>query len=502
MPAILNFRLFWHILLRLNRLLDLIPNYDRRQPNKKIIGMPRVLRSSQNLLLGLSTIWFLLFVYFEKVVPVTQARHCNWEIKNDQTNVLLVADPQLIDNHTYPGRPEPLLALSKHTVDIYLKQNYKAIVNHLKPDYIFFLGDYLDNGRLSLDTYFASEFNRFEQIFNRWSQYRRGENWFTEVPGNHDEGFGAGVKPILRDRFNRYFGTPNIRRFIDGVEFISIDAPSLLAAAPVSDPARNFVDSLGEPTQPRILLSHVPLRRDTVARPCGPLRESPAFHQNAGYQYQLALDQLITDELLQKVKPELIFSGDDHDYCDIRHPTNAREITVKSISMAMGIKHPAVQLLLFKKVNAGALDLEYDTHMCYLPTPYVNIAVYVVMAVISGFALLVSCFMQRSGRYNYLTLLVWESETHAAVIKEAPVPVSQKVSRFLRDQDHDQLVVQLTPIPVYMANTESWLGRKLRRWTLRLRLLIRRFNLVSMMRHFVISGAVAIILYLLVIWTI
>lgn len=433
---------------------------------------------------------------------MTQARLCNWEYIKDQTNVLLVADPQLIDNHTYPGRNEPLLALSKHTVDVYLKQNYAAIVNHLKPDYIFFLGDYLDNGRLSLDKYFASEFNRFEAIFNRWSHYRRGENWFTEVPGNHDEGFGAGVKPILRDRFNRYFGEANTRRNIDGVEFISIDAPSFLAPAPVNEPVRGFVDSLGDPVQPRILLTHVPLRRDTVARPCGPLRESPAFFQNAGYQYQLALDQLVTDELLQKVRPQLIFSGDDHDYCDIRHPSNAREITVKSISMAMGIKNPAVQLLLFKKLDQGQLNLEYDTHMCYLPTPYTNIAVYVVMAVINGFALLISSIMQRAGRYNYLTLLVWESETHAAVIKEAPVPVSQKVSRFLRDQDHDQLIVQLTPIPVYMANSESWLSPKWRRWTLRLRLLVRRFNLVSMMRHFVISGAVAVFLYLLVIWTI
>lgn len=49
-----------------------------------------------------------------------------------------------------------------------------------------------------------------------------------------------------------------------------------------------------------------------------------------------------------------IFSGDDHDYCEYSHPlpfssasgsTTVREITVKSFSMAMGIRRPGFQLL-------------------------------------------------------------------------------------------------------------------------------------------------------------
>ena len=97
-----------------------------------------------------------------------------------QTNILLIADPQLIDNHTYPGRNELLLKLSKHTVDTYIKKNYNELLDQLQPNYIMFLGDLLDNGRDATDEYFAQEYNRFKRIF------RPLDKMFLNVPGNHD----------------------------------------------------------------------------------------------------------------------------------------------------------------------------------------------------------------------------------------------------------------------------------------------------------------------------
>lgn len=124
------------------------------------------LRSSHHVVGALALVWMLLFVYHEHVAPARGAAQCAWaDVAPAQTNVLLVADPQLIDNHTYPGRNAPLLRLSQHTVDVYLRQNYRALVRRLAPDYIVFLGDYLDNGRLVDDAYFAREFARFERIF-------------------------------------------------------------------------------------------------------------------------------------------------------------------------------------------------------------------------------------------------------------------------------------------------------------------------------------------------
>lgn len=471
------------------------------------------LRSSQHLLVVLTGLWVVLFIYHEHIVPRMTAARCRWtdihvgQAKTTrsgldeplrQTNVLLVADPQLIDNHTYVGRNELLLQLLKHTVDVYLKQNYRALVNQLRPDYIFFLGDYLDNGRLLLDEYYDHEYARFEAIFNRWPQYRRGATWFTDVPGNHDVGFGDGVTAEAEARFAAHFGAPNAVHLVDGVQFIALDTPAFLS----SDVAvrRALHDLVGQlmnmaPHYPRVLLSHVPLYRDIEAHPCGPLRENPRFDQGRGYQYQLALDPLVLAQLLSKLKPTLVFSGDDHDYCDITHPTLAREITVKSISMAMGIRFPAVQLLSFAaRPNAA---LRYDTHMCYLPAPYRDVVAYVVMAVALGVALLAWSISRRSTRYSYL--LPHDGETTAVLMDTAPGAMSQKVSAFLHSQDDLSLVPVLLPNYTF---TEGHGGHvAVRVWRV-VAQFWRRWNLASFVRDAALLGVVVVCIYNVVVWTV
>lgn len=124
-----------------------------------------------------------------------------------------------------------------------------------------------------------------------------------------------------------------------------------------------------------ILFSHIPLFRPDTAS-CGPLRERGTIRRGVGYGYQNTLGKQTTQYLLNSVRPSLVFrhvltdacvlvsttltspySGDDHDYCEYLHsiplvedgpdPTveHAREVTVKSFSMAMGIKRPGFQLL-------------------------------------------------------------------------------------------------------------------------------------------------------------
>lgn len=495
------------------------------------------LRSGHQILVLILAIWCVAFIYFEHVVPRSAASQCSWanvqtssqainngpqmkagaanenilsraanEQLDPQTNVLLVADPQLIDNHTYPGRNSLLLKLSKHTVDVYIKQNYRALVNSLNPDYIMFLGDYLDNGRLLQDAYFQKEFKRFERIFNRWPKYLRGSNWFTNLPGNHDVGFGDGVKPLLQKRFLKYFGTPNQLVEINGVEFVLLDTPSYLSSkSEVNADSSRFMELLPPPQLPRVLLSHVPLRRDVNQNPCGPLRESKHFLQNAGYQYQLALSPDITKKLLEKVQPSLIFSGDDHDYCDVVHPGNAREITVKSISMAMGINYPAVQLLSF---SAAGPHLAYDTHMCYLPVPYVDVYAYVVMAVASGMFLLAWSIKQRSSRYNYSILPSWDENTNAILV-ESPALMSQKVSNFMKEHDdttgstsHSVLVAPLSNYTFTAQSGSDKAWKKLNKAKRIIRQFFRKWNLVTFFKHSAVLGGLVIVLYNIIIWTI
>jgi hypothetical protein len=149
---------------------------------------------------------------------------------------------------------------------------------------------------------------------------------------------------------------------------------------------------------PTILLSHVPLFR-APGTPCGPLREhwpptAPpagqpplqkddrnAISVSGGYQYQNVLNKEITVDVANKIGDiRYAFSGDDHDYCDVLHRGYAsggggiREITVKSTSWAMGVRHPGVQLVsLWNPVDAsgkplsGSAESTIQTKLCLYP---------------------------------------------------------------------------------------------------------------------------------------
>ncbi|KAI3404137.2 hypothetical protein KGF56_003037 [Candida oxycetoniae] len=369
----------------------------------------------EKLLLGIFTIWLVIFYINETIVPYGTASKCKWpsltteksSTSEKQSNILLIADPQLIDNHTYPGRNELLLKLSQHTVDQYLKRNYQALQYQLQPSHIVFLGDLLDNGRASTDEYFNREVARFKSIFPF------GNNVFTNLPGNHDIGFGDLIRVAVRDRFSRTFGEPNTLLNINGVDIIMLDTTSLSSTKDViRTSAQNFVLQLPQKTSPRVLFSHVPLFRD-INLSCGPHRESSHFNVlGHGYQYQNSLVPDISKQLLDTIEPDLIFSGDDHDYCDIEHEGGVREITVKSMSMAMGIKYPAVQLLSF--ISNGE-KMQYKTEICYLQTPYINVVVYIILAIISIAIILVqnmrSKLNMRKGQYSILPLNNYQGNT-------------------------------------------------------------------------------------------
>lgn len=154
---------------------------------------------------------------------------------------------------------------------------------------------------------------------------------------------------------------------------------------------------------PSILLTHVPLYRDPGAA-CGPLREkwppaSPPAKPDLrngipisqGYQYQNVLSETDSLDILNKVGDVVhVFSGDDHDYCELKHiqaQGGVKEITVKSMSWSMGVRKPAYLLVsLWNPVDASGqsigthssghgahLDrktgqpLTIETHLCLLP---------------------------------------------------------------------------------------------------------------------------------------
>jgi ethanolamine phosphate phosphodiesterase len=167
---------------------------------------------------------------------------------------------------------------------------------------------------------------------------------------------------------------------------------------------------------PTIILSHVPLFRPADT-PCGPKREgNPSISLSAGYQYQNVLTPLISQDIIKHLVPEevaMIYSGDDHDYCEIEHNEftgRIKEITVKSLSWAMGIRQPGVQLLsLWNPVDLDQLSSNPDlaapkdtiqNHLCLLPEQVTIFVWYVQVLVVSLFLLGVSAYHSKPPRPN------------------------------------------------------------------------------------------------------
>ncbi|QRW21311.1 hypothetical protein RhiXN_06300 [Rhizoctonia solani] len=216
---------------------------------------------------------------------------------------MLIADPQVIDHRSYPGRPTWLKVLTQFIVDSNLRKSWKA-AKRLSPDIIIFLGDMMDGGRYRmLDDEYESYYARFNAIF----QTRNGTQKYYLV-GNHDVGLGSNkaFSAKARQRYLSHFGQTNYQVPVANHSLVFIDAPGLVE----EDYVRYEQDEAFE---------------DWTGMPGGTI------------EYVNRLAQ--------------VFSGDDHDYCEVRHPIGddsgqtVREISVKSFSMAMGIRRPGFQLL-------------------------------------------------------------------------------------------------------------------------------------------------------------
>jgi hypothetical protein len=444
--------------------------------------------------------WFFVLLWGERSVFSSSIDACQWHQwekwpANAQPHrIALIADPQLVDPHTYPGRPWPLSSLTIAATDKYIKRSYYLLQRHLDPDTTLFLGDLFDGGREWAthfegfqpsgkqwnkygDKYWLKEYNRFGSIFFAQNQVTGGrpahkvKKFVASLPGNHDLGFGNGVQVPVRNRYQAYFGEGDRVDVVGNHTFVSIDAVSLSAMdQPDSHPelwnsTMHFLDHVhllkhkavraelneqqglipharwphvvthphdlgfqltqdelareSKPEFPTILLTHVPLYRPE-GTPCGPLREkypptAPGLeHDNpnairiaGGYQYQNVLTEELSSIVAQKIgNLAHAFSGDDHDYCEVVHTDYAsahdrgiREITVKSISWAMGVRKPGFQLVsLWNPVDDDGASLRdgptLQTHLCLLPDQLSTFILYGILAAISLAILAINTLVQ------------------------------------------------------------------------------------------------------------
>lgn len=464
-------------------------------------------------------VWVVTLLWGERWVFQSAVKACQWESweswpkEATPHHLVFLADPQLIDPHSYPGRPWLLEKATIAHTDNYLKRSYISLQERLHPDTIFFLGDLFDGGRewktahgntkdpswangqrpsgeqALLETwgkrygedFWLHEYDRFGRIFFKfWNlagpnagPWQRGRRIISTLPGNHDLGFGANIKIPIRNRFEVYFGEGNRVDVIGNHTFVSIDAVSLSAGddehgtKEITNPVENFLKNVqatkrkavarelrflsggpegsqqkhavedlekvdfkiptldpgpGGAELPTVLLTHVPLYRPP-GTPCGPKREhwppatppkgqdTPVFpdHRNAisvskGYQYQNVLSESNSIKLISEIGNVVsVYSGDDHDYCELVHPENknhARETTVKSMSWAMGVRKPGFLLLSMwnpigtdgtslHSTPTGQVQTTTQSYLCLLPDQLGIFIRYGVLIVLTILALLI-----------------------------------------------------------------------------------------------------------------
>ncbi|KAI9010848.1 Metallo-dependent phosphatase-like protein, partial [Phycomyces nitens] len=274
---------------------------------------------------------------------------------------LLIGDPQITDAYSYK-RTGLLQTLTEYYSDRYMGRNYRLLVNKLKPQTVFFMGDLMDGGREWDDEGWYRQTERFMRLFETSAKMQF-------MAGNHDIGFGDGVKTSIQERFETVFGPPSYSLPTNTTySIVVLDTISLSS----SDPAvrQKALDVLYGPLppSPRVLMSHVPLYRPDTTW-CGPYRgrqDPGTIRQGRGYQYQNLLTEELSREILERVQPIAVFSGDDHDYCEVTHTyrygTDALEVvemSVPTFSMAQGVPSPGVMLL--------DLSLGVGVKLCWLP---------------------------------------------------------------------------------------------------------------------------------------
>lgn len=342
--------------------------------------------------------WLVLVNYYERTVVKRAMKVCQWNKWEtwpsgaDPHRISLFADPQIMDAYSYPDRAAFVNYFTRLLLDNYHKRNWNFVQTYLDPDSTFFLGDLFDGGRNWGNEYWFNEYRRFNSIYDK----KPNKKIIMSVPGNHDIGFGNSVDTPSLKRFETFFGESCAVHYLGNHTIVLLDTISLsdYDTPENTQKPKALMEKLGsyEDSNPRILLSHVPLYRDPAKQTCGPMRESSKkFPIMKGLQFQTVIEHDLTNEILKKVNPVLAFSGDDHDYCHVKHAylnsnneqSLTDEITVKSCSMNMGIKRPAIQLLSLYNPDHKRDSTTYQTNICYLPEPYKALKMYIIGAILN-----------------------------------------------------------------------------------------------------------------------
>ncbi|KAL3958463.1 hypothetical protein ACCO45_006625 [Purpureocillium lilacinum] len=375
---------------------------------------------------ALFVIWVIILLWGERWVFETKIADCDWHTwehwpkEARPHHLVFIADPQLIDPHSYPGRPWPLNPLTVLVTDNYMRRGYNALQRQLNPDSVFFLGDLFDGGRewktksgSFVDPKWGSSRSSGEKKWVKTWHRKYGEDfWVREYQrfsniffdNFNAGGFGAQIQVPVRDRFAAFFGDVNRVDVVGNHTIVSVDTVSLSAETsqfkgqhnlrPIYGPAKEFLENV-QSTKRKLVQEELSVWHDTDRdlrlghkvedidkadtsrwlRDPGP--GAPDFptillthtgvvnpdNRNAitvagGYQYQNVLNEETSAHLIKSVGNVVhVFSGDDHDYCEVTHSASKGGVREITVkSFSMAMGVPTPGFLMVSMYNPVGAD--------------------------------------------------------------------------------------------------------------------------------------------------
>ncbi|KAI9778057.1 MAG: hypothetical protein M1816_004275 [Peltula sp. TS41687] len=175
----------------------------------------------------------------------------------------------------------------------------------------------------------------------------RGRKFIAVLPGNHDLGFASGIQVPVRKRFHAFFGEGN------RVDMVGQPYGRTKSCGDERFPERATDDQ--EESHRQRMISQDPKTYRRIKYP-----HRPGLTARDPQISELLVDKLTNlsssssgSGTTKETSPSTtlrVFSGDDHDYCSVTHTSYGHhhtipEITVKSISWAMGIRKPGFEMV-------------------------------------------------------------------------------------------------------------------------------------------------------------
>ncbi|KAJ7680471.1 hypothetical protein DFH06DRAFT_418962 [Mycena polygramma] len=365
-----------------------------------------VLLSRAVVINGIRLSWIVVVLWGELGIYFWSLSSCKWPEtpewrQKKPTHILLLSDPQVRHPSVLWSESSWARSLGQFLYEANLKRSWH-VTQRLKPHAVFFLGDMLSSGKyVRSDAEYKAYWRKFQAIFKPDASSPQ-----YYLPGNNDLGMGL-VHSFVRLYYSSTVGPFNHQVVIRDHVFVCLDAPSLVdedyqrsstgtgyeAWKPIQGGSVEFVKSASTGGRPTILLSHIPLARPDTAN-CGPQREKGSIRKGVGHGYQNTLGKQTTAFLLNSLRPSLIFSGDNRDYCEYNHPVEVpdreaaemavpiREVTVKSFSISNHIRRPGFQLLSLVDPTPGGKS--FVDAPCLLPdTSRVYTSLYAPIAILT-----------------------------------------------------------------------------------------------------------------------